>query len=208
MIRPMRTPSTSLHAQGIKQRSRNGSRASAVLRNLGKKSAKRDAAIAPYRFKPGQSGNPSGKAKDGSTPVSKMSLRKAEILAKTGMTPLDFLYAVFRDELYADYEGHASTDGKVTIWVPRKGAKKLPVTMEHRLSAASTAAQYTHRKMPIALEGGDPSKPLMLIQAQALQKLSGPELEALLGLMNKLGVMSGFEGHSPATYDEDGKVAE
>ena len=54
-----------------------------------------------------------------------------------------------------------------------------------RLDAAKTVLPYTHRKMPLAIEGGD--KPFVLEQTH-LQSLSKAELLQLQTLFGRMGV--------------------
>lgn len=71
------------------------------------------------RFQPGQSGNPAGKPKGLKNRATKELIDK---LTASGMTPVEFMTAVFRDE------------GQ---------------PMELRLEAASRVAPYFHAKMSI-----------------------------------------------------------
>ena len=51
--------------------------------------------------------------------------------------------------------------------------------------AAQNAAPYLHRRMPIALEGGDGNKPLMMATIEQLRQLSDDELEVLMRISAK-----------------------
>lgn len=81
-----------------------------------------------------------------------------------GILPLDFLMSVLRDD---------------------------NVRFAAKVEAAKAAAPYIHRKMPIAIEGGDPDKPLRL-DVTTLKKLTGTELAALRVILEKMG-FSGLE---------------
>lgn len=122
----------------------------------------------------------------------KLTRRKVEIIANTGMMPVDFFAMVMRDQLYNDYT--MTEIGSVKSFSPAPGAKKLLVTLQQRLQAANSLAPYVHKRMPIAIEGGD--KPLTFIDAGKLAQLSVAELEAFVALMERLGVATAFEGHN------------
>lgn len=121
---------------------------------------------------------------------TKMTRKKVALMAMTGMMPLDFQMFVMRDQLYTDYD--AKEVAGVLTFTPKDGAKKETVTLTQRLMAANSAAPYVHKRMPIAIEGGD--KPLTVIDAGKLATLSATELEALLKVLEKLGVSSEFAG--------------
>lgn len=136
---------------------------------------------------------------------SRMTLVKVRILARTGMLPLDFMTAVFRDELYDDYMQRVAKDGRTTYWVPAPQAKKIPVELSHRLAAATSAAPYIHKKMPVGIEVGN--RNATIITADKLRNISSEELANLLDLMDRMGVGAEFEGHKALTFNEDGEVA-
>jgi hypothetical protein len=61
-----------------------------------------------------------------------------------------------------------------------------------RMSAATAAAPYFDRKMPLALEGGDADKPIRTessVLLKNLNALDGEERRAALTLLEKLGVL-------------------
>lgn len=60
------------------------------------------------------------------------------------------------------------------------------VTMEDRKWAAMHAAPYCHRKMPIAIEGGE--TPVKIFDASRLAGLSDKELKAFMAILTKIGV--------------------
>lgn len=66
----------------------------------------------------------------------------------------------------------------------------LPLSM--RLSAAVSAAPYYDRKMPVAIEGGDPDKPMRTETKLTLSRLNGlepAERKLALDLLEKLGLL-------------------
>lgn len=66
----------------------------------------------------------------------------------------------------------------------------LPLSM--RISAAVSAAPYFDRKMPLALEGGDPDRPVRTTSSVTLKTLSAldpKERKAALDMLEKLGVL-------------------
>ena len=65
------------------------------------------------------------------------------------------------------------------------------VDLEVRLMAAKDVAPYIHRKMPIAVEGGE--KPIAVLSADRLATMSDKELSALNAALIGLGVASGQE---------------
>jgi hypothetical protein len=120
------------------------------------------------KFKPrgkpwpkGVSGNPKGcpKGIPRKKPASKRELRR-QAIAASGLTPLEFLLSVVRD---------------------------AEVHMDYRINAAKAAAPYVHRKMPIAIDGGDPNKPIVF-EASALQGLTVQEKMTLLSLFEKMAL--------------------
>lgn len=70
-----------------------------------------------------------------------------------------------------------------------------------RAWAAEKAAPYVHRRMPLAIEGGDPRRPLQMVTAQQLRDLSPAELRQLQELNTKLIVEKVIEGER---IEEDG----
>lgn len=117
-------------------------------------------------FPKGVSGNPSGLPKNGKKKLYAVSKRKQlfeerrKIIAQSGLTPLEFLLSVVRDP-----KAH----------------------MDYRIDASKAAAPYVHRKMPIAIEGGDPSKPVVF-EASALTMLAPEEKMLLLTLVEKMAL--------------------
>lgn len=141
-------------------------------------------------------GRPAGSA-------SVLSDAKRKWLTQTGQTPLDFLTAVYRNQLYEDYEVEVIDEKKGLVRLyprldPVTGAiavnnKHIPVEIERRIAAATAAAPYVHRKMPIGIDGGE-GKPLAFVSADQLAKLSDGELAKLLEIMGRLGIGAEFEG--------------
>jgi hypothetical protein len=109
----------------------------------------------------GVSGNPKGcpKGITRKKVASKRELRR-QAIAASGLTPLEFLLSVVRD---------------------------VEVHIEYRIKAAHAAAAYCHRKMPIAIDGGDPNKPVVF-EASALQGLTVQEKMTLLSLFEKMAL--------------------
>ena len=130
----------------------------------------------PSGFQKGKSGNPAGMKPGTKHKVSKVAARRvleaairdaensrgtaADDKDAKNLTPLGFMEAVLRTP------------------------SKFPFVA--RQWAAKEAAPYLHRKMPIAIEGGD--KPIKIISVDALAKLSTEELERLQAVLTGLGV--------------------
>jgi hypothetical protein len=137
----------------------------------------------PHGFQKGKSGNPAGKKPGTKNKVSIVAARrvleaavrdargKAVDRAAKDLTPLGFMEAVLRTP--SEYPFAARS------W------------------AAKEAAPYLHRKMPIAIEGGD--KPIRVVSVDALAKLSTDELERLQAVLTGLGVAAALDAHK----DED-----
>lgn len=53
--------------------------------------------------------------------------------------------------------------------------------------AAAQAAPYIHRKMPIAIEGGDSRKPVLFATMEQLSRLSDNELQILQSAVSRIG---------------------
>jgi hypothetical protein len=153
----------------------------------------------PHAFKKGQSGNPAGRPKGIKDQITQAKIR---IMARTGMLPLDFMTAVYRDQLFEFYDEHTTEDGKATYFTPAPGARQIAVNLAQRLSAASAASPYVHKKMPVGIEVGN--RNASIITAEALRKLKPKELENLLALMDKLDIGAEFEGHAAPVFDENG----
>lgn len=158
---------------------------------------------------PGDKGNP------GRPLGSKSSITEAKrkFISSTGQTPLDFLTAVYRNELYDEYEVEAVDPKRGVYHVypkldPITGevvAKKLTVDLQQRIQAATSAAPYVHRKKPIGIDGGEGGKPVSFVSAAQLAQLSDEELDKLLLVLGKLNVAGEFEGAGVATPGlEDG----
>ena len=123
-------------------------------------------------FPKGRSGNPAGKKPGTKNRVSRVAARraieaamreaagKAADKAAKALTPLGFMEDVLRTPSQFPFAARA--------W------------------AAEKAAPYVHRRMPIAIEGGE--RPLTVLSATELAKLGSDELERLVELLGKLGV--------------------
>lgn len=132
-------------------------------------------------FQKGKSGNPNGRPVGAKDKVPRAKARrvleaavrearesagaKADRLAKD-LTPLGFMEAVLRTPSQYPFAARA--------W------------------AAEKAAPYLHKRMPIAIEGGD--RPLTIVDAAQLAKLSSSELELLIATLIKLGVTADAVG--------------
>src|SRR6266496_5882082 len=80
-------------------------------------------------FKKGQRANPRGRPKGARGKLYELTEKqRTEMAERHGITPLDFLMSIMRDE---------------------------SARIGERLEAAKLAAPYLHRKMPIAVEAGD-----------------------------------------------------
>lgn len=124
----------------------------------------------------GKSGNPLGRPKGSKGLLSLLTEKERAKLAAKGITPLEFLLSVVRDS-------------------------KAPMDM--RVQAASCSAPYMHRKMPIAIEGGDPTKPVVF-EVTALQGLSVADKMIMLSLFEKMALGQG----RPQIVDDRRKVIE
>src|SRR5258706_12105018 len=93
----------------------------------------------------GKSANPKGRPKGALGKIGKLTEQQRQAMAERhSITPLDFLLSVVRDDA-AD--------------------------LDCRILAAKAAAPYMHRKMPVAIEGGDENRP-MRFDTKALENLS------------------------------------
>ena len=134
-------------------------------------------------FKPGQSGNPKGRPKGAK---DKLTEHKHQLIASSGMTPVEFLTFVYRDQLYDKYVEKLSTDSKTTYFERAPDAKKIDVTMNQRISCAMGAAPYIHKKMPIGIEVKD--KNTAIISTEKLRAMSEKDLGVLLDFMDRFGL--------------------
>src|SRR3989304_6313917 len=79
-----------------------------------------------------------------------------------------------------------------------------------RAWATEKAAPYVHRRMPLAIEGGDPARPVLVATAQQLRTLSAEEFALLQQLSPKLealpspdAVMQGIAEHVAIVEEEE-----
>jgi hypothetical protein len=123
-------------------------------------------------FQKGQSGNPKGRPKGMRTKAMQLTNQeRLQLIVEHGdVTPLKFLMSVMVDE--KEYK-------------------------DVRVDAAKAAAPYFHRKMPIAIEGGDgpPVKTSSSMVIRKLDALTADERKAALALFEKLGVIPIAEGY-------------
>ncbi len=170
----------------------------------GKRGTKHFAKGDPDTIAAARKGGQAGGRPQGAKSV--VSEAKVKFLAQTGQTPLEFLTAVYRDQLYSEYDVEEvdAKKGLFRVW-PRldpvtgdlaKGVHKVSVELGQRISAATAAAPYVHRKMPIGIDGGE-GKPLAFVSADRLAELSDAELAKLLDVLGRLGVGAEFEGTHP-----------
>lgn len=114
------------------------------------------------KWKKGQSGNKAGKPPGAKALWNRITNeQRKEIAEQTGgLLPVDLFVSVCRQE---------------------------DAPLEMRLAAAAQAAPYLHRKMPMAIEGGDPSRPITLLEMSQLKGLPLAELKILLAILEKAG---------------------
>lgn len=156
------------------------------------------------QIKRGATANPGGR---GPGVKSVMTDAKIRYLSLEGQTPLEFLTAVYRDQLYDEYEtetldvkkGLARVFPKIDPITGDVIANKIDVRLEQRIAAATSAAPYVHRKKPIAIDGGE-GKPVSFISAAQLATLSDEELDKLLSVLAKLNVGAEFEDGKREPY--------
>ena len=129
--------------------------------------------------------------------LQRVSDMKRRMLAKSGMTPLDFLTAVYRDELYDDYEPTQFTevaDEKILpyarVWKPTDTARRVKVNLDQRIVAANQAAPYFHSKRPVQLNLGNAGNvtPASMTDEQ-MDALTTEELEAIIRAGEVLGTL-------------------
>jgi hypothetical protein len=125
-------------------------------------------------FKPGISGNPAGRKKGTVTKATMLERQAAEV-ARSGITPLQFMLTVMRGE-----------SGKLKEW----GVTGPTLGIKTRMDAAKSAAPYVHRKMPIGVDGGD-GKPIGFYSADLLAKLTDDEVERLAQNLEMLDRLRG-----------------
>ncbi len=148
--------------------------------------------------------NPAGRPPGIKNQLTEVKLR---LMATTGMTPLEFLTAVYRDQLYDDYDINVLDEKKMLVeLLPKRDpdtgelvAKKVPLKIEHRIAAATSAAPYVHRKMPIGIDGGE-GKPLAVVTADKLAQMSNEELDQMFTVLDRLGIGATFEGGEQKPY--------
>lgn len=82
----------------------------------------------------------------------------------------------------------AAQQARNSPWTPLEYALSIlgneKLSFAKRAWAAQAAFPYVHRRMPLAIEGGDPARPIVVASAAQLRTLSPEEL-ALLSAMSK-----------------------
>lgn len=150
----------------------------------------------------GETGNPTGRPTSARELVTKASVR---IMARTGMLPLDFMTAVYRNALYEDYDQQVAEDGRTLYFTPKPGAERVLCGLETRLSAAIACAHYVHKRMPVGIELGE--RGAVGLTAERLKRLSSQELDEMMRILDKIGVDLTLGAAAPGTVvDESGRV--
>ena len=123
-------------------------------------------------FKKGEVSNPKGRTPGHKHAFNQLTNEQRQEIAKAagGITPLELFISVCRQE-------------------------DIPLNV--RLAAAKEAAPYMHKKMPISIEGGDPNKPINILDVSQLRNLSTKEIEAMLELVKKAGGAVIGDGENP-----------
>lgn len=121
----------------------------------------------PAVRKGGPSLNPAGRPKGS---ISALSLARAKAQAKKGITPLEFLCALVRND---DKE------------LQDLGVNQKDVTLGVRATAATQAAPYIHRKMPLAVDNTGGGQ-LVVFNAEQLMAMDDQELIALDALIQSI----------------------
>lgn len=137
-----------------------------------------------HLFKPGQVGNPNGRP---AGIPNQLTTLKRQLLSRTGMMPLDFLIAVYRDKLYEEYDEELASDQKTIIFKPKEGSQKIEVTVQQRITCAVSAAPYMHKKMPVGVEV-NANRNAAIISSEKLRSMSTQKLGQLLDMMDELGI--------------------
>lgn len=127
--------------------------------------------------------NPTGRPKGSK---NKLTTIKHALIASSGMTPVEFLTFVYRDQLYDNYVEKLASDSKTTYFEKAPGAKKIEVTLNQRVTCAVSAAPYVHKRMPIGIEVKD--KNTAIISTEKLRDMSEDKLGQLLDFMDQFGL--------------------
>lgn len=137
----------------------------------------------PQRFLPGQPGGP-GRPKgslDRKTILTKEMEQQLAERAEQGIpiTPLEYFLKTLTDPM---------------------------TTKRDKQWAASAAAPYLHRKMPIAIEGGDQKRPVLFATMEQLAKLNNDELETLYSVLDRISPDEGGQAGTTITRTIEGEA--
>ena len=138
----------------------NGNGNGVGTKHTGKRKSNR--VLFGYGRDPIKQGNPGGRPKGAKDKIKHAMLKRIAQQAVDGkkILPLDFMLDTLNDR---------NASWKRRAW------------------AADRAAVYLHRKMPIAIEGGDKDRPLVFATASMLEGLPQTELDVLLKVMARVG---------------------
>lgn len=151
----------------------------------------------PHRIQKGEVRNPRGGRGPGFN-VALTTLSKKMFL-DSGMMPLDFFVAVYRDELYSEYARKMCDKGRTVYYERTAKAQKLEVSLNQRLIAAAHAAPYLHKKQPIAIEPVLPGA--AAYDERALRALPNESLATLLGILDQVDRNTVIVGESTVVND-------
>lgn len=108
----------------------------------------------------GKSGNPAGKPAGALGLTKKLLETCDQIAAKYSTMPLDYLMTQVCDE-------------------------NAPRSI--RIDCAKAAAPYVHLKKPVAVQGGDPLKPITMVDLMSIEKMDSAAISQLLNLLQLAG---------------------
>lgn len=183
---PGETKEEAKHRRALQRRRDKAAAKQAVegVRVTGSRGLKSGANHTPQKFKPGQPGGP-GRPKGSlsrKTILTREMEKELEKRAEEGIpiTPLEYFLKTLTDPM---------TSKKDKQW------------------AATAAAPYLHRKMPIAIEGGDQKRPILYATMEQLAKLKTDELETLYSVLDRLSPDEGSQAGATAPRILEGSAA-